>query len=133
MHVTPVGPGHWSEPSLIDAAVIVPSLGLLGADDREVRADEDGNQTMKASRQEPKSWPPAFEVSGKLDVADFRDILTPAIERAAADGPMRVVVVVNDFHGLSAGALWEDLKLAAKHPRGARHTAVVTDIDWIHR
>jgi hypothetical protein len=72
-----------------------------------------------------------FELNGKLGAADYRDIIIPAIERAAAGGKIRVVIVIDDFDGLSGGALWEDLKLAAEHLRSLQRTAIVTDLEWM--
>jgi SpoIIAA-like len=72
-----------------------------------------------------------FESSGKLEAQDYKDVLIPAIERAAEAGKVRVVVVVADFGGLSGGALWEDLKLAAHHIRSLQRFALVTDSDWM--
>lgn len=72
-----------------------------------------------------------FETSGKLEAQDYRDVLIPAIEQAAERGKVRVVVVIADFGGLSGGALWEDLKLAAGHVRSLRRFALVTDNDWM--
>jgi len=72
-----------------------------------------------------------FEMNGKLDAADYRDTLIPAIERAAASGPLRVVLVADSFSGLTGGALWEDLRLATEHLTALKRFAVVTDIDWM--
>ncbi len=72
-----------------------------------------------------------FETSGKLEARDYRDVLIPAIEQAAERGPVRVVVVIDHFGGLSGGALWEDLKLAAGHVRSLHRFALVTDNDWM--
>ena len=72
-----------------------------------------------------------FESSGKLEAQDYKDVLIPAIERAAEAGKVRVVVIVDDFGGLSGGALWEDLKLAAGHIRSLTRFALVTDIEWM--
>ena len=72
-----------------------------------------------------------FESSGKLEAQDYRDVLIPAIEHAAEAGKVRVVVVIDDFGGLSGGALWEDLKLAAHHVRSLQRFALVTDSDWM--
>jgi hypothetical protein len=72
-----------------------------------------------------------FETSGKLEAQDYRDVLIPAIEQAAEAGRVRVVVVIDDFGGLSGGALWEDLKLAAGHVRSLHRFALVTDNDWM--
>ena len=72
-----------------------------------------------------------FESSGKLEAQDYKDVLIPAIEHAAEGGKVRVVVVIDDFGGLSGGALWEDLKLAAGHLRSLTRFALVTDSDWM--
>jgi SpoIIAA-like len=72
-----------------------------------------------------------FESSGKLEAQDYRDVLIPAIEGAAEAGEVRVVVVIDDFGGLSGGALWEDLKLAGGHLRSLTRFALVTDSDWM--
>jgi SpoIIAA-like len=72
-----------------------------------------------------------FESTGKLHAEDYRDVLLPTVERAAADGAVRVVIVVDDFDGLSAGALWQDLKMGVEHLRAWKRIALVTDIEWM--
>jgi SpoIIAA-like len=72
-----------------------------------------------------------FETSGQLEARDYKDVLIPAIEHAAEAGKVRVVVVIDDFGGLSGGALWEDLKLAAGHLRSLNRFALVTDSEWM--
>jgi hypothetical protein len=74
-----------------------------------------------------------FEVAGKLRAEDYRDVLRPSIERAAAQGPIRCVVVIERFDGLMLGALWEDIKLGVKYLRAWKRIALVTDIKWITR
>jgi hypothetical protein len=73
-----------------------------------------------------------FEAEGKLEAEDYRDTVLPALERAAADGEVRFLIVIHDFDGMSGGALWQDLKLGTEHLRAWRRIAVVTDIGWIH-
>ena len=73
-----------------------------------------------------------FEMSGKLDARDYQDVLIPAIEGAAEEGKVRVVVVIDDFGGLTGGALWEDLKLASHHLTSLNRFALVTDIEWMN-
>jgi hypothetical protein len=74
-----------------------------------------------------------FETAGKLHAEDYRDILLPAIERAAKNGgDIRFVIVVDDFDGLSTGALWQDLKIGVEHLRGWKRIALVTDIEWMN-
>ena len=72
-----------------------------------------------------------FEASGKLDTEDYRDVLRPSVQRAAAEGDVRVVIVVNDFDGLSAGALWQDLEMGVEQWRAWKRVALVTDVEWM--
>jgi hypothetical protein len=72
-----------------------------------------------------------FEATGKLQVEDYRDVLLPAVERAATEGAIRCVIVISDFDGLSAGALWQDLKMGVEHLRAWKRIALVTDIEWM--
>jgi len=72
-----------------------------------------------------------FEASGKLHAEDYRDVLLPAIQRAAAAGDVRVMIVIPEFHGLSAGALWQDLKMGVEHLRAWKRIALVTDVEWM--
>jgi hypothetical protein len=72
-----------------------------------------------------------FETSGELRAEDYRDVLLPAIEHAAAAGDVRVVIVIDSFDGMTGGALWQDLKIGVHHLRSYKRIALVTDIDWM--
>jgi hypothetical protein len=72
-----------------------------------------------------------FQATGKLRAEDYRDILLPALERAAKAGDVRFVIVIEDFDGLTPGALWQDLKIGVEHLRAWKRIALVTDIDWM--
>lgn len=72
-----------------------------------------------------------FETAGKLSAEDYRDVVLPALERAAATGEVRFVVVIPEFQGMSGGALWQDLKVGVEHLRAWKRIALVTDIDWM--
>jgi hypothetical protein len=72
-----------------------------------------------------------FEASGKLQAEDYRDVLLPVLERAAANGDVRFVIVIPEFGGMSGGALWEDLKVGIEHLRAWKRIALVTDIEWM--
>jgi hypothetical protein len=48
-----------------------------------------------------------FEASGKLTAKDYRDVVLPALEEAAATGEVRFVIVIDDFGGMTGGALWQ--------------------------
>jgi SpoIIAA-like len=72
-----------------------------------------------------------FEASGTLRAEDYRDVVMPALERAAAAGDVRFVIVIPEFHGMSGGALWQDLSLGVEHLRAWKRIALVTDIAWM--
>ncbi|MFE1319505.1 STAS/SEC14 domain-containing protein [Kitasatospora phosalacinea] len=74
-----------------------------------------------------------FELGpGPLHAEDYRDVLLPALERAAGEGDgIRLVLVVPEFDGMSGGALWQDLKLGVEHLRAWKRLALVTDIGWM--
>ncbi len=73
-----------------------------------------------------------FEATGKLKAEDYRDTILPTLERAAAGGEVRFLIVMRDFDGMSGGALWQDLKLGVEHLRAWKRIALVTDIEWMH-
>lgn len=67
-----------------------------------------------------------FESAGKLEAKDYRDVVLPALERAAAStatGDVRFVIVMKDFDGMSGGALWQDLKVGIEHLRAWQRIA----------
>jgi hypothetical protein len=72
-----------------------------------------------------------FEASGTLHAEEYRDVVLPALERAAHAGEVRFVIVMRDFDGVSAGAVWQDLKVGVEHLRAWKRIALVTDIDWM--
>jgi hypothetical protein len=72
-----------------------------------------------------------FEATGMLRAEDYRDVVLPALERAAAGGEVRFVIVIPEFRGISGGAVWQDLKVGVEHLRAWKRIALVTDIDWM--
>jgi hypothetical protein len=72
-----------------------------------------------------------FEAAGKLQAEDYRDVVLPALERAAKSGQVRFLIEIRDFGGMSGGALWQDLKMGAEHLRAWKRIALVTDIEWM--
>jgi len=73
-----------------------------------------------------------FEASGRLEAEGYRDVVLPALERAARNGEVRFVIVMRSFDGMSGGALWQDLKIGIEHLRAWKRSALVTDIEWMH-
>jgi hypothetical protein len=74
-----------------------------------------------------------FEATGKLQAEDYRDVVLPALERAAATGEIRFLMVMAEFGGMTGGALWQDLKFGVEHLRKWKRIALVTDIEWMTR
>ena len=74
-----------------------------------------------------------FEASGKLRAEDYRDTLLPALQRATANGEVRIVIVMPKFEGFSGGAMWQDLKMGVEHWGAWKRIALVTDIEWMTR
>ena len=72
-----------------------------------------------------------FETAGKLEAEDYRDVMLPAIEQAARAGDVRVVIVIPEFGGLTAGAVWQDLKIGVEKWGAWKRIALVTDIEWM--
>ena len=52
---------------------------------------------------------------------------------AAADGAIRVVIVMPAFEGFSPGAFWQDMKMGIDLWRAWRRMALVTDVEWMKR
>ena len=72
-----------------------------------------------------------FEASGKIAAEDYRDVVLPAVERAAKIGGIRFLMVMRGFDGIAASAVWLDLKIGFEHLHAWKRTALVTDIDWM--
>jgi hypothetical protein len=73
-----------------------------------------------------------FEVLGKLQAEDYRDVVLPALEQAARVGEVRFVILMPEFHGMTPGALWQDLKVGIEHFRAWKRIALITDVEWMH-
>lgn len=72
-----------------------------------------------------------FRASGTIEAQDYRDVLLPAVERAATAGEIRIVVVFEDFDELTGGAVLQDMKLGTNHLSAWKKTAFVSDIAWM--
>ena len=72
-----------------------------------------------------------FEANGKIAAEDYRDVVLPALEQAAKAGDVRCVIVMQDFDGISGGAIWEDMKMGVQHLHAWKRIALVTDVGWM--
>lgn len=69
-------------------------------------------------------------LSGKLTTSDY-EYFGPAVEKIIEEhGKIRALVHMEDFHGWTAGALWQDVKFDAKHFNDLERIAFVGDKAW---
>ena len=70
------------------------------------------------------------KMSGKLQTGDY-DTLTPYVEELMREhDKVDMLVILHDFHGWTAGALWGDVKFDAKHFRDIGKLAIVGETKW---
>ena len=69
-------------------------------------------------------------LTGKLVKKDYETLL-PSVERLVKQhGKIRIFMEMHDFHGWTAGALWEDTKFAAHHFRDIERLAIIGETKW---
>ena len=70
------------------------------------------------------------KASGKLSAEDY-ETLEPGVEKLISDsGKIKILFLMHDFHGWDVGAVWEDIKFAAKHCRDIEKIAMVGENTW---
>ncbi len=69
-------------------------------------------------------------VSGKLTKEAYQAFVPKTEEAIKKFGKVRVLFVMNDFHGWDAGALWEDMKFDIKHFAHIERLAIVGETKW---
>ena len=71
--------------------------------------------------------------SGKLDRSDY-ETLVPEIEQLIREeGQLRVMFILDDFHGWTAGGLWADVKFDLRHFNDVDRLAIVGEKKWHER
>jgi hypothetical protein len=69
-------------------------------------------------------------LSGKLTKADYKAFV-PEVERLIHEhGKIRILCRMHDFHGWTAGALWEDIKFDARHFSDIERLALIGESRW---
>ncbi len=73
-----------------------------------------------------------FEAVDDVEKEDYENVLVPAVEAAIAEhGKVRLVYVLgHEFDDYEGEAVWEDVKLGARHPASFERMAIVTDAEW---
>lgn len=70
--------------------------------------------------------------SGKLTKEAYQEFV-PMTEAAIKKyGKVRILFIMQDFHGWDAGALWEDIKFDVKHFAHIERLAIVGETKWEH-
>jgi len=89
--------------------------------DIAIAAEEDQSQ---------EEWIVKTTIRGKLVKKDY-ETFVPKMERLIEEyGRIRLLVKLIDFHGWTAGALWEDTKFAARHFTDIERLALVGEKKW---
>ena len=69
-------------------------------------------------------------LTGTLSAADYEAFLPRTEALLERFETVRMLVILKDFHGWTAGALWEDLKFDLKHFDDVDRLAIAGDSAW---
>jgi hypothetical protein len=70
------------------------------------------------------------KVTGKFEKEDYQTFGRQVEDLIRSQGKIRVLFLMEEFHGWSIGGLWEDLKFDAKHFNDIERLALVGDRKW---
>ena len=71
-----------------------------------------------------------IRLTGKLATADYEQFV-PVLERHIREhGTIRLLLELHDFHGWTAGALWEDTRFDIHHYSDIDRLAIVGERRW---
>jgi hypothetical protein len=68
--------------------------------------------------------------SGKLTREDYQHFVPEVERQVGRHGKVRILFDMHDFHGWTAGALWDDIKFDWKHFRDIERLALVGEKAW---
>lgn len=71
-----------------------------------------------------------IHISGTLTRDDYQGFLPRVEELIHQHGKIRMLVWMHEFHGWTAGALWEDIKFDARHFNHFERLAIVGESRW---
>lgn len=69
-------------------------------------------------------------VSGKLTTEAYEKLVPVVDAQIKEFGKLRILMIMEDFHGWTLGAMWEDTKFDLKHWRDIERLAIVGDKKW---
>jgi len=70
------------------------------------------------------------QVTGKLSKESYQEFAPLIDEQIQEHGKLRLLFEMRDFHGWTAGAVWEDLKFDFKHWKDIERLAIVGESKW---
>ncbi len=70
------------------------------------------------------------KATGKLTKEAYESFAPLVNEQIEEHGKVRILFEMHDFHGWTAGALWEDLKFDFKHWKDIERLAIVGESKW---
>jgi hypothetical protein len=71
-----------------------------------------------------------IHATGKLTKEAYETFVPETEEKIKEHGKIRILFVMHDFHGWSAGAAWEDFKSDLKHFNHIERLAIVGETKW---
>jgi hypothetical protein len=81
-------------------------------------------------REEASGKVLVINLSGKLTKEDYERFVPEVEQRIKQQGKVRMLVQMHDFHGWTAGALWQDIKFDLKHFTHIERLALVGERKW---
>lgn len=69
-------------------------------------------------------------LTGKLTREAYEEFVPLTEQRIRQFGRIRMLVILHDFHGWNAGAIWEDIKFDVKHFNDIERLAIVGESKW---
>ena len=81
-------------------------------------------------QQEPSGQILVLEIEGKLEHADYEE-LVPRLETWLAEhGSIRCLIDMRGFHGIELRAIWDELRFDLRHGGDIERCAVLGDRRW---
>ncbi len=68
--------------------------------------------------------------TGKLTKEAYASFVPMTEEKIKEHGKVRILFIMHDFHGWTAGAAWEDFKFDLKHFSHIEKLAIVGETKW---
>jgi hypothetical protein len=73
-----------------------------------------------------------LRVTGKLTTEAYKTFAPLVDEQIQENGKLRILFEMHDFHGWTAGAMWEDIKFDFRHWKDIERLAIVGESKWQH-